>query len=582
MKNKLQIILFNLIVLMVLGCGGSSDSNDATQTQSYEEISGRAIDGYLRGATVCVDANLNQTCDDGEVSATTTEGGYYTLEVGADDIDKPLVLEADTDTFDEGFNQYLTKPLKLFAPAKSEVLTPLTTVVQNYMYKKFSKEEAEQKAVESLKITKDELYENFVENGKTAIREKAEYIAQEIQANESDISGVVEDVVQKEWIEDEVVDEDSIQTEEIQSENIVENEENIEGKDSEENLEGESELSLDEVVAVSNVRKVSKPILFSAYNVTNLENTLVTILGEVNTQVYIDNKSIGKISSDGNISINFDTSGDSEDKIFDIYLKDSFGNRSDEMNISITKGIWEDKDTSLMWQDDNATYEMSKNFEDATSYCDELIIGQYEDWRVPSLDELFTIVDINKTNPALKNGLLYLSAQSYWSSDIYENNQTLAMGINFYDGSDGISYKTTSRALKCVRGNSIAKTTYTRVDGQNLVSNDNNQTLWQDDEIVDSRFLTFDEAKTYCNDLNLSNHTNWRLPDITELRSIVDRENSNPAIKSAFSNSVNGFFWSSSEYAPNQEKIWSILFTDGNDYQHLKSDRGYVRCIKNQ
>jgi len=312
--------------------------------------------------------------------------------------------------------------------------------------------------------------------------------------------------------------------------------------------------------------------------ITNQDSIDIEIEGEIGAKLYINGVFVEELESN-HITVTLDTSGTSGDKSFVLQLKDSAGNSSDEVHITVTKGVVYDQRTHLMWQDDSDTNQLKMVWSEAQNYCEELVIGNYADWRVPSLDELFTITDHTTYNPSIQNGFLYSIASSYWSSSRYSLDQSLLVGINFYDGSDGISYETTPRYVRCVRGEPLQSPLLTQYSSETVLDSRHNL-LWQDNEDVETQFLTYEEAVEYCNNLTLSQMNGWRVPTILELRTIIDRNYVNSATHQAFQYRVDGFVWSSTVYQAEPTKMWTIFFGDGNDYQQKKDSKGYVRCVK--
>ena len=92
---------------------------------------------------------------------------------------------------------------------------------------------------------------------------------------------------------------------------------------------------------------------------------------------------------------------------------------------------------------------------------------------------------------------------------------------------------------------------------------------------------TWQQALAYCENLNLAGHTDWRLPDRTELQSIVDYSRINPVIDPLFS-TVASSYWSSTTYAVN------TIYRVDRELQRLpcrlpqrvKTSNFYVRAVR--
>ena len=86
-------------------------------------------------------------------------------------------------------------------------------------------------------------------------------------------------------------------------------------------------------------------------------------------------------------------------------------------------------------------------------------------------------------------------------------------------------------------------------------------------------------ALAYCQDLNHHGHSDWRLPDLNELESLVDYTRYTSAIDPVFS-CRSSIYWSSSPYAGNSGYAWLVSFYYGSANYYSKDDKCYVRCVR--
>ena len=90
-----------------------------------------------------------------------------------------------------------------------------------------------------------------------------------------------------------------------------------------------------------------------------------------------------------------------------------------------------------------------------------------------------------------------------------------------------------------------------------------------------------DTATTYCNELVMGRHEDWRLPTRTELRGIADYGRYNPAINPVFVNTFSNRYWSSTTYVYSNNYAWIVYFDHGGQgYGYGKDLSHYVRCVR--
>jgi len=93
---------------------------------------------------------------------------------------------------------------------------------------------------------------------------------------------------------------------------------------------------------------------------------------------------------------------------------------------------------------------------------------------------------------------------------------------------------------------------------------------------------TWETALVYCENLNLANHTDWRLPTAKELASLVDTSRNSPAINTTYlPDTRSSDYWSSTTYAGSSYYAWYLNFGDGGLYlNHGKGLAIYVRAVR--
>lgn len=85
---------------------------------------------------------------------------------------------------------------------------------------------------------------------------------------------------------------------------------------------------------------------------------------------------------------------------------------------------------------------------------------------------------------------------------------------------------------------------------------------------------SWNDAIDFCNDLNFAEYSDWRLPNVRELLSLIDYGNFSPALPTGhpFTNVQNNWYWSSSTYADSTGAAWIVLLYSGSVLVGSKTD----------
>jgi hypothetical protein len=99
---------------------------------------------------------------------------------------------------------------------------------------------------------------------------------------------------------------------------------------------------------------------------------------------------------------------------------------------------------------------------------------------------------------------------------------------------------------------------------------------------LDAGSYTHAAAITYCANLVLASFSDWRLPLISELLTLVDPTRSSPAIDTAaFPSTPSDLFWASSLSVVSAGDAWDVNFTGGGSgFSNTGSNMYRVRCVR--
>ena len=263
-------------------------------------------------------------------------------------------------------------------------------------------------------------------------------------------------------------------------------------------------------------------------------------------------------------------------------------------------GTVSDLNTGLMWQaapTDGVTYSQ------ATAGADIATTGGYDDWRVPTIKELYSLMDFSgytgqteeSSEPYIETdyfqfsygdstaGARLIDAQ-YWSSTEYSattmNGNGTTFGVNFADGR--------IKGYPNGQGNGRDKESFVRYVrgneeyGENAFTNNDDGTvtdaatglMWQ--QADSGTAMSWEEALAWAENLEYGGYDDWRLPNAKELQSLVDYNQApdttgSAAIDPVFS-STNigtdtspeyGFYWSGTTHVEGNSGDYAVYLSFG-------------------
>jgi Protein of unknown function (DUF1566) len=250
-------------------------------------------------------------------------------------------------------------------------------------------------------------------------------------------------------------------------------------------------------------------------------------------------------------------------------------------------GTVTDDVTGLMWIKTDESTSGLKN--DACAYCDNLEFATYDDWRPPTIEELQTIIDYQYDSPAIDENVFGTTniGDRYWSDTILTNTSDLFVWLTTTSSGLVENYYTynVNANIRCVRGDGdMVKTTF--------VSNGDLLTVTSSDGLVWSKqtsgvpnnwqAMNWEDAKNYCSNLVIDDMSDWFLPTVEELRTLVAFDEIRPAADTSLFDVPPGsaYYWTVTEQTDHPGNAWQINFEYGYTGPADKNSPAYVRCAR--
>jgi len=96
--------------------------------------------------------------------------------------------------------------------------------------------------------------------------------------------------------------------------------------------------------------------------------------------------------------------------------------------------------------------------------------------------------------------------------------------------------------------------------------------------------MNWHEALEYAQSLRLDGKSDWRLPNLVELESLLDRgtmlERIRPIMRTDVPFRDTLSYWSSTTFAPDTRSAWIVMFDGAYILSYYKSNQYHIRCVR--
>jgi len=281
--------------------------------------------------------------------------------------------------------------------------------------------------------------------------------------------------------------------------------------------------------------------------------------------------------------------------------------------------------TGLVWPKNGNLPNDTKTWNDAIDYANNLTLCGHDDWHLPNINELESLVNAGQADSATwlnTQGFSDVQSFYYWSSTTYADYTGYAWYVSMWNGGVGGYDKTGSFYVWPVRLGQSGSFDYSAIwrtgqttsyragddgglkqgvswpsprfgdQGNGEVTDNLTGLAWTKDANAPGPSAcspavtkTWQGALDYVKCLNAQNYlgyTYWRLPNRKELRGLSDYSRYDTALPSGhpFTNVQSNYYWSSTTGASSTGQAWIVNMWHGSVFGYNKTNSRYVWPVR--
>lgn len=265
---------------------------------------------------------------------------------------------------------------------------------------------------------------------------------------------------------------------------------------------------------------------------------------------------------------------------------------------------------------------------DAQTFCEGASFGGHDDWVLPSSFALQSITDYGTTSPAIDRGVFVNAPSKFaddydqwwiecmWSSSDYVDDPEVAWALMVNSGDvaegSGLEYHLHDKAAegwegcyaRCVRPPAPAPwqrfMKLEPVAGEPVVADVISEVMWMGcslgqggsdcGDAQQASMVDWKSALAACEERVWGGYDDWHLPDVKQLRSLVDQSTRSPAIDGTLFPGTPyygvgmttpnvGQYWSSTARSYNSFALY-VDFGSGFSHFYEQGEARHVRCVR--